>query len=115
VKHGSLVWVTGGALSASIFCCSYGLLSEQILRQGHSSTLQVPCASCHALIVGGATTTKNTPLDLVVVLVFGIFGYLMLRQQYPPVPFILGFILAPIVEEISSFFVNLLAALSHIL
>lgn len=49
-------------------------------------------------VIGGATTSHYSLLDLVTVLFFAVFGYFMLRHGYPLAPFFLGFILGPIAE-----------------
>lgn len=47
----------------------------------------------------GAFGTNNRVFDIMVMIGFGVFGYLLKRYQFPLAPVIIGFILAPTVEE----------------
>jgi putative tricarboxylic transport membrane protein len=46
----------------------------------------------------GAYLTNNNTLDIILMLVFGVFSFLFRRYGFPPAPFILGFILGPMLE-----------------
>ncbi len=70
------------------------------------------------LCVVGAFGLNNRTFDAVAIMVFGIIGYLLQKFKIPSAPFILGFILGPIIEtnfrrslmfsngEIAPFFTN---------
>ena len=47
----------------------------------------------------GTYGLNNSTFDVMMVLGFGIFGYLLREFGYPPAPLILGFILGPLLEE----------------
>jgi TctA family transporter len=47
----------------------------------------------------GVFSVNNSVADILMVLGFGILGYLMRRTGYPPAPLLLGFILGPLMEE----------------
>ena len=47
----------------------------------------------------GVFADKNTLFDVIVTLVFGIFGYLLLILKFEPAPILLGFVLGPRLEE----------------
>ncbi|WP_142846757.1 tripartite tricarboxylate transporter permease [Telmatospirillum sp. J64-1] len=47
----------------------------------------------------GVYSINNNPFDIMVVLVFGIVGYLMRVGNFPMAPLLLGFILGPLLEE----------------
>jgi len=49
--------------------------------------------------VVGVYSINNSLLDLVLLFVFGIVGYLIRRYQYDPAPLIMGLILSPILEK----------------
>jgi putative tricarboxylic transport membrane protein len=53
----------------------------------------------------GAYTEHNHVGDLVTLLIFGIFGYLMVRCGWPRAPLVLGFVLGNIAE--TSFYISL--------
>lgn len=47
----------------------------------------------------GVYSTDNNSFDVLVLLAFGIIGYLMALLRFEPVPVLLGFILGPMLEE----------------
>jgi putative tricarboxylic transport membrane protein len=47
----------------------------------------------------GAYAMRGSLFDVQLVFVFGLFGYLMTKLNFPPVPLLIGFILAPIMER----------------
>lgn len=52
-----------------------------------------------AFICVGAYSLGNNPFDVLVVIVFGVLGYIMRLLQFPPAPLLLGFVLGPMMEE----------------
>lgn len=48
--------------------------------------------------LAGAYGVNNNPLDIVVMTVFGMLGYLMGKFDYPPAPLVLAFVLGPVME-----------------
>lgn len=51
------------------------------------------------LVFIGSYTANNSVGDLIVTLVFGLFGYLMVQAGWPRAPFVLGLVLGGIVEN----------------
>jgi len=51
-----------------------------------------------AICVVGAYTPRNTMFDVWVALGAGVMGYIMRKNNWPPAPFLVGFILGPMVE-----------------
>ncbi len=60
-------------------------------------SLLFPCILAFCLI--GAYSTGKSEFDLLTVLVCGIGGFVLLQLGYETVPFLLGFILGPKLEE----------------
>jgi putative tricarboxylic transport membrane protein len=50
------------------------------------------------ICVAGAYGLNNNPIDIAVMMFFGVLGYLMGKFGYPPAPLILAFVLGPIME-----------------
>ncbi len=50
------------------------------------------------LCVVGAFGLNNRVFDIVAIMIFGIIGYILQKYKVPSAPFILGFILGPIIE-----------------
>lgn len=46
----------------------------------------------------GSYCSNNNILDILIMVVFGIIGYIMKKYKYPLAPLVVGFILAPILE-----------------
>ena len=51
------------------------------------------------ICVFGAYGVSNNPFDIVIMAIFGIFGYFMEKLDFEPAPLLLAFILGPMVEE----------------
>lgn len=51
------------------------------------------------LSVMGSYAIRNKPQDVIVMIVFGVFGYLLKCYKYDVVPIVLGLILGPIAEQ----------------
>jgi putative tricarboxylic transport membrane protein len=50
-------------------------------------------------IATGAFTLNNDPFDVVLVVIFGLLGYMFSKLGCPPAPLMMGFILGPMMEE----------------
>jgi TctA family transporter len=65
--------------------------------------LQIPYRWLYSVILVfcciGVFTVNNTTTDVLVMALFGVFGYLLLKIRCEPAPLILGFILGPMLEE----------------
>ncbi|WP_395541211.1 tripartite tricarboxylate transporter permease [Neotabrizicola sp. sgz301269] len=68
-----------------------------------TSLLKVPYSWLFPLILVlssfGILTLSNDPTDIIWGAAFGAFGYLISKLNYSPVPFILGLVLGPMLEE----------------
>jgi len=51
------------------------------------------------ICVVGAFSMRNNLLDIWVCIIFGFIGYLMKRRDWPAVPFIIGLIIGPMIEQ----------------
>ena len=51
------------------------------------------------LCIFGSYAVNNALLDVFVMIVMGVLGYLMLRMRIPAAPFLIGFILGPLLED----------------
>jgi TctA family transporter len=47
----------------------------------------------------GAYTLSNTTTDVILMAVFGVLGYLLVKLECEPAPLLLGFVLGPMMEE----------------
>lgn len=47
----------------------------------------------------GAYSVHNTVFDVVLMMGFGVFGYILTKLEYDPTPLLLAFILGPLIEE----------------
>lgn len=50
------------------------------------------------LCVVGTFALRNNPFDVLVMMLFGVLGYLLLKGGYPIIPLLIGIILGPIAE-----------------
>ena len=51
------------------------------------------------LCVFGAYAVGNTMFDLLIMMIMGLVGYFMLKFHIPPAPFLIAFILGPLLED----------------
>lgn len=56
-----------------------------------------PIILCMCMV--GAMTTNNRIFDATVLIIFGVVGYFMTKNDYPLPPMVLGFVLAQIIEK----------------
>ena len=54
---------------------------------------------CAVLCAAGSYAMNNSIFDLKVMAVFGVLGYLMRKFNFPPAPFLIAFVLGPMVES----------------
>jgi len=47
----------------------------------------------------GVFSLSNNPFDVLIMAIFGVFGYIWVKLECEPAPLILGFILGPLMEE----------------
>jgi putative tricarboxylic transport membrane protein len=47
----------------------------------------------------GVFSLSNNPWDVLIMAIFGVFGYFCTKLECEPAPLILGFILGPLMEE----------------
>ena len=47
----------------------------------------------------GVYSINNSPFDVVMVAIFGLVGYWLVKHDFEPAPMILGFVLGPLMEE----------------
>jgi putative tricarboxylic transport membrane protein len=63
---------------------------------------RVPASILGPLIVlvclVGSYSVNNNPIDILVMVAFGVAGYLMSKFAYDPAPLVLGFVLGPMIE-----------------
>jgi len=65
--------------------------------------IEVPSALLSPLIVLicviGAYSINNNPVEIVIMVIFGGMGYLMRKFNYEPAPFMLAYVLGPLLEK----------------
>jgi TctA family transporter len=47
----------------------------------------------------GAFSLNNSVFDIIIMIIFGVVGYIMRKLEYEPAPFVLAFLLSPMIEE----------------
>ncbi|TMN21714.1 tripartite tricarboxylate transporter permease [Lentibacillus cibarius] len=83
---------------ANIFVLILGLAASRLFPK----LLKIPEEILMPIIVVfcvlGSYSISNSPFDVLIMLIFGILGYVMLKVGLPLAPLLLGLILSPIVE-----------------
>ena len=98
--HPDLFWGVVGSMylgNAMLMLLNLPLLGVWV------SLLRVPYALLFPLIsmlcLIGSYSIENSILDVNIMILFGIFGYLMKKFNYPPAPLVLALILGPMLEK----------------
>jgi putative tricarboxylic transport membrane protein len=47
----------------------------------------------------GIYSINNSPTDVVIAAIFGLFGYWLVKHEFEPAPLVLAFVLGPLMEE----------------
>jgi putative tricarboxylic transport membrane protein len=47
----------------------------------------------------GIYSINNSPTDVVIAAIFGLFGYWLNKHEFEPAPLVLAFVLGPLMEE----------------
>jgi len=84
-----------GNIMAAVIC----LVAAKHLAKVAFTPSRVLAPVIFGVLVLGAYVYRTTTLDIVTLLVFGVFGYLMARFDFPRPPFILAFILGHLAEN----------------
>lgn len=99
-QNGDFVW----AVIASMFIGNVMCLVLNLPLVGLWAKLtQIPYGILAPIIllisIVGAYTVRNDMFDVLVALIFGVLGYFMNKFNWPVVPFIICFILGPMLER----------------
>ena len=108
IAPGPLLFSSGNTLVYAIFAAFiianimmlvsayFGLpLFSRILSIRTEVLLPVVIAFCFV----GSYSSNNRVFDIAVMIAFGVLGFIMKRHKYPLAPMVVGFILAPMLEE----------------
>ena len=108
ITPGPLLFKTSGDMVYALFAAYllanlvmlvteyFGLpLFTKVLSVPSSYLLPTVIAFCYV----GAFSANNRIFDIAVMVIFGIIGYIMKMYKYPLAPMVVGFILAPMLEE----------------
>ena len=107
IRPGPLLFQNSPAIVTTILlsvllCNVLMLLIETLAIRGFVQVLDVPQTRLVPIIilcVVGVVGVNNRLFDAWAMLFFGFLGYVFERNGYPLAPFVLGFILGPMVEE----------------
>lgn len=91
--------ISATILLGGIFLAIFAL----VLAKPMSKILKIPPAIFMPIVavlctIGSYALNLNS-FDLLIMLIFGIFGYFLSEMGYPPAPFVLGIILGPLTDE----------------
>jgi putative tricarboxylic transport membrane protein len=67
------------------------------------SLLRVPYRLLYPSIIVfcciGIYSINNSPFDVSIAALYGVFGYWLIKHDFEPAPLLLGFVLGPLMEE----------------
>lgn len=99
-NSGDIVWaMIAGLVLANFFLLLSNVLLipvfVNLLRAIQNNLANVVIALC----VVGAFSLSYSPFNIWIMLIFGVLGYLMKKNDYPTAPFILAVVLTPLAEN----------------
>lgn len=100
VKSGDVVWaMIAGLVLANVFLLLSNILLIPLFVNLLCGIQGVLASVVIALCVVGAYSLAYSNFNIWIMLIFGILGYLMRKNDYPTGPFILAVVLAPLAEN----------------
>ena len=92
-----------GLFIAMLLANLVNLLVARVGIRFFAKVISVPKAILFPVILvfcaAGSYAINNSIFDLKIMIVFGVFGYLMRKFDFPPAPFLIAFVLGPMVES----------------
>ena len=88
-----------GILLSSIFLFIIGKITIRSVSRITDVPNRILYPIVLILCIFGSYAVNNALLDVFVMIVMGVLGYLMLRMRIPAAPFLIGFILGPLLED----------------
>ena len=86
-------------MMSSIFLFVVGKFSIQIISRIADIPQRILFPIVLVLCVFGAYAVNNTVFDVGVMFVMGLVGFIMLKLKIPAAPFLIAFILGPMLED----------------
>ncbi|WP_243008926.1 tripartite tricarboxylate transporter permease [Clostridium sp. AM58-1XD] len=108
ITPGPLLFKTSGALvyallAAFIIANIVMMVSELIGLPLFAKVLSIPGSYLLPVVIAfcfvGSFSANNRIFDILVMVIFGLIGYVLKRHKFPLAPMVVGFILAPLLEE----------------
>ncbi len=96
---GFMYFLYAALLSANFFMyfTAFGLIRPSVYLLGMPSGVVMPIVMVLCLV--GTFAAAYSSFDVLIMFVSGLFGYVLLRHNYPFAPLILGVILGPMADE----------------
>ena len=88
-----------GIMLSSIFLLIVGKVGIRVFARVSDVPNSFLYPAVLVLCVFGAYAVGNTMFDILVMFIMGYFGYFMLKFKVPPAPFLIAFILGPLLED----------------
>jgi len=88
-----------GIMLSSVFLFIVGKLSIRVLSRISEipNSVLLPCVL--VLCSYGAFAVNNNMFDLLVMMIMGVVGFIMMRLKLPAAPFLIAFVLGPLLED----------------
>ena len=88
-----------GIMLSSIFLFIVGKASIRMLSKLSNISNNILYPIVLVLCIFGAYAVNNNPFDILVMALMSLLGFTMLRLQIPAAPFLIAFILGPLLED----------------
>ncbi|MEM6761083.1 MAG: tripartite tricarboxylate transporter permease, partial [Pseudomonadota bacterium] len=88
-----------GIMLSSVYLLGIGKLAIRFFSRLAAVPNRILYPIVFVLCVFGAYAVNNTLFDVLVMLCMGVVGYVMLRLDIPVAPFLIAFVLGPLLED----------------
>ena len=88
-----------GIMLSSLYLFAIGKFSIRLISRIADIPHRILFPIVLTLCVFGAYAVNNTVFDIGVMFVMGLFGFMMLKLKIPAAPFLIAFILGPMLED----------------
>ena len=91
--------IFAGFLLANILLLVIGLAATKPFGKLALVPTNILCPIIFCLATVGSYSLRRSMVDVIIMLIFGVIGYLLRRMDFPTAPMILGFVLSDIAEK----------------
>ncbi|MDK2986169.1 MAG: putative tricarboxylic transport rane protein [Clostridia bacterium] len=87
-----------GLILANVLMLIFGLMGAKLFARILNLPMEILLPFISVLTIVGSYAIRNNPVDIAIMIGFGLLGYLMSELKLPAIPMVLGIVLGPMAE-----------------